>query len=101
MITVTPDSKSFSFVDVNLNAIVATHLEYMRIFSEDADIKYSVIIPENADDITAIEAESIDSVNISGEYYEANIIYDDSVTVAVIHRDLISDFILSKTDFAS
>ncbi len=101
MITITPKEKSFAFSDAKLNDIVRTHIEYMRSFCEDDDISYSVIIPENVEDIRAVEEELIDSVNISGDYYEANIITDDSVTVAVIHRDLVSDCILSKIDSAS
>ena len=101
MITITPKEKSFAFSDAKLNDIINTHLRYMECFSEDDDIKYSVIIPENEEDVKTIEYLSIDSVNITGDYYEANIIIDDSVTVAVIHRDLVSDFILSKIDSAS
>lgn len=101
MITITPKEKSFAFSDAKLNDIVRTHIEYMRSFCEDDDISYSVIIPENEEDIIAIESLSIDSVNISGDYYEANIITDDSVTVAVIHKKFVSDCILSKIDSAS
>lgn len=91
MITVNPDNHTFNSSDAKLNDAVNTHIGYMSCFSEDGDIKYSVLIAEGEDDVNLIGTMNVDYVDINGDYYEANIIEDNSVTVAIIHKDLVKE----------
>ena len=98
MITVTPDNPDISTADEKLKEIISTHLAYMQSFSEYDGIKYSILVPETESEAARIDTLNIDHINITGDYYEATVIDDDSVTVAVIHKNLISKGILALVD---
>ena len=98
MITVKPDSPYFNTADEKLEEIISTHIAYMQSFCEYDDIKYSILVPETESEAARIDTLNIDHINITGDYYEATVIDDDSVTVAVIHKNLISKGILALVD---
>lgn len=74
-----------------LSDIVSTHLSYMKQFSKDDDVLYSVIIVSAPCEAKAIMAKSPDSVNVTGNYYEMFFVYDDIVKTVIIEKKYIGN----------
>lgn len=72
--------------DGELSDIVSTHLSYMKQFSNDDCVHYSVIIVSSCREADAIIAKAPDCVNITGKYYELFFVDDDSVKIVIIAK---------------
>ena len=87
MIRLNPNDVVPHFEDDELVGIVETHMSFMRLFSRDDNVSYSLIIPQSKDETEVLMKDVPDNVNITGNYLEITFINDDSVKVVVVGED--------------
>ena len=87
MIRLNPNDVVPHFEDDELVGIVETHMSFMRLFSRDDNVSYSLIIPQNKEETDMLMKDVPDNVNITGKYLEITFIDDDSVKVVVVGED--------------
>ena len=84
-----------------LSNIVNTHLNFMKQFSIDDNISYSVIIVSGRFEARTFTLKVPDSVNISGNYFEETFIGDDTVKVVIVDKRYIGREIEKYLDESS
>ncbi|MGN0469050.1 MAG: hypothetical protein ACI4GY_10025 [Acutalibacteraceae bacterium] len=72
-----------------LSNIVNTHLNFMKQFSMDDNISYSVTIVFSRFEARTFTHKVPDSVNITGNYFEETFIDDESVKVVIVDKKYI------------
>ena len=87
MIRLKPNDVIPHFEDAELVGIVETHMSFMRLFSSDDNMSYSLIIPQSKEETDMLMKDIPDNVNITGNYLEITFIDDDSVKVVVVGED--------------
>ena len=87
MIRLNPNDVVPHFEDDELVGIVETHMSFMRLFSSDDNVSYSLIIPQSKEETDMLMKDIPDNVNITGNYLEITFINDDSVKVVVVGED--------------
>ena len=87
MIRLKPNDVIPHFEDAELVGIVETHMSFMRLFSRDDNVSYSLIIPQSKEETDMLMKDVPDNVNITGNYLEITFINDDSVKVVVVGED--------------
>ena len=87
MIRLKPNDVIPHFEDAELVGIVETHMSFMRLFSSDDNVSYSLIIPQSKEETDMLMKDVPDNVNITGNYLEITFINDDSVKVVVVGED--------------
>ena len=87
MIRLKPNDVIPHFEDAELVGIVETHMSFMRLFSSDDNMSYSLIIPQSKEETEMLMKDVPDNVNITGNYLEITFIDDDSVKVVVVGED--------------
>ena len=87
MIRLNPNDVVPYFQDAELVGIVETHMSFMRLFSSDDNVSYSLIIPQSKEETEILMKDVPDNVNITGKYLEITFINDDSVKVVVVGED--------------
>ena len=87
MIRLKPNDVIPHFEDAELVGIVETHMSFMRLFSSDDNMSYSLIIPQSKEETEMLMKDAPDNVNITGNYLEITFIDDDSVKVVVVGED--------------
>ena len=86
MIRLKPNDVVPHFQDAELAGIVETHISFMKLFSSDDNVSYSLIIPQSKEESNMLMRDVPDNVNIKGNYLEVTFIDDDSVKVVVIDK---------------
>lgn len=81
--------------------IVNTHLNFMKQFSIDDNISYSVIIVSGRFEARTFTLKVSDNVNITGNYFEETFIGDDTVKVVIVDKRYIGCEIEKYLDFSS
>ena len=89
MIRLNPNDVVPHFEDDELVGIVETHMSFMRLFSRDDNVSYSLIIPQSKEETDMLMKDVPDNVNITGKYLEITFIDDDSVKVVVVGESYI------------
>ena len=87
MIRLNPNDVVPHFEDDELVGIVETHMSFMRLFSRDDNVSYSLIIPQSKDETEVLMKDVPDNVNITGKYLEITFINDDSVKIVIVGED--------------
>ena len=87
MIRLNPNDVVPYFQDAELVGIVETHMSFMRLFSSDDNVSYSLIIPQSKEETEILMKDIPDNVNITGNYLEITFINDDSVKVVIVGED--------------
>ena len=87
MIRLKPNDVVPYFQDAELVGIVETHMSFMRLFSSDDNMSYSLIIPQSKEETEMLMKDVPDNVNITGNYLEITFIDYDSVKVVVVGED--------------
>lgn len=89
-----PDNKQ-------LSDIVQAHLSFMKLFSTDDDISYTLIISQSKEETEKLMESVPDSVNITGNYFEVTFIDDKSVKVVIVSKKYITNTIERYIDACS
>ena len=84
-----------------LSNIVNTHLNFMKQFSIDDTISYSVIIVSGRFEARTFTLKVPDNVNITGNYFEETFIGDDTVKVVIVDKRYIGREIEKYLDESS
>lgn len=87
--------------DKTLSDIVSTHLIFMKQFSTDDDISYSLIIVGCKQELDGLMTQAPDSVNITGNYFEITFIGDNYVKVVIVRKDYANSDIVRYLDESS
>lgn len=87
MIMLKPNDVVPHFQDAELIGIVETHMSFMRLFSSDDNVSYSLIIPQNKEETDMLMKDVPDNVNITGNYLEVTFIDDNSVKIVIVGED--------------
>ena len=87
MIMLKPNDVVPHFQDAEQIGIVETHMSFMRLFSSDDNVSYSLIISQSKEETDMLMKDIPDNVNITGNYLEITFIDDDSVKVVVVGED--------------
>lgn len=87
MIRLKPNDVIPHFEDAELVGIVETHMSFMRLFSRDDNVSYSLIIPQSKDETEVLMKDVPDNVNITGKYLEITFINDNSVKIVIVGED--------------
>ena len=87
MIRLKPNDVVPYFQDAELVGIVETHMSFMRLFSRDDNVSYSLIIPQSKDETEVLMKDVPDNVNITGKYLEITFINDNSVKIVIVGED--------------
>lgn len=87
--------------DKTLADIVETHLTFMKHFSLDDDVSYSLIIAQSKEETEKLTKGIPDSVNITGNYFEVTFVDDISVKVVIVSRKNVTGSIEKYLDECS
>lgn len=87
MIRLNPNDVVPHFEDDELVGIVETHMSFMKLFSRDDNVSYSLIIPQSKDETEVLMKDVPDNVNITGKYLEITFINDNSVKIVIVGED--------------
>ena len=87
MIRLKPNDVVPYFQDAELVGIVETHMSFMRLFSSDDNVSYSLIIPQSKEETEILMKDIPDNVNITGNYLEITFINDNSVKIVIVGED--------------
>ena len=101
MIRLNPNDVVPHFEDDELVGIVETHMSFMRLFSRDDNVSYSLIIPQSKDETEVLMKDVPDNVNITGKYLEITFINDDSVKVVVVGESNVVPSVVEYLDRCS
>ena len=101
MIRLNPNDVVPHFEDDELVGIVETHMSFMRLFSSDDNMSYSLIIPQSKEETEMLMKDVPDNVNITGNYLEITFINDDSVKVVVVGESNVVPSVVEYLDRCS
>ena len=101
MIMLKPNDVVPHFQDAELIGIVETHMSFMRLFSSDDNVSYSLIISQSKEETDMLMKDIPDNVNITGNYLEITFIDDDSVKVVVVGESNVVPSVVKYLDRCS
>lgn len=90
MLEFKPEDKAEIPDDKQLSDIVQTHLSFMKLFSSDDDVSYTLIISQSKEETEKLTKGVPDSVNITGNYFEVTFIDDNSVKVVIVSKKYVT-----------
>ena len=90
MLEFKPQDKAEFPEDKQLSDIVQAHLSFMKLFSSDDDVSYTLIISQSKEETEKLTKGVPDSVNITGNYFEVTFIDDNSVKVVIVTKKYVT-----------